>query len=133
MKRPLLIILALSVLLGGFSLSGRAYGAGTPNPPPECKPPDTLSMEAAQGIINGINPSVKVLDIKLSPICGLWDIGIEFNNQKGNIYLDFARQNLIQGNIIRLRTDVSRIPTKDAILIGKQDAPYKVIVFDDPM
>jgi thiol:disulfide interchange protein DsbC len=103
-----------------------------------------LTTEEAQGIINGLNPEIKVLHVEQSPVCGLWLLVLESQGKKGVVYMDFARKNLVQGNILDIKRavsarkeasrtlDVSRIPTKDAILVGKADAPYKVIVFDDP-
>lgn len=67
--------------------------------------------------------------------------------KKGLAYIDFSKQHIITGSVINVSTkenltgkklyemsriDPSAIPVKNAIVLGKADAKYRVIVFDDP-
>jgi thiol:disulfide interchange protein DsbC len=113
----------------------------------ECSKCHTLSSEQAKKALSGIIPDIKVLDIKSSAASGLWEIVAETGGKKVIVYLDYAGKNLIAGNLFSLQSrtnltqerlqeinkiDVSQIPLNDALVMGENDAKYKVIVFDDP-
>lgn len=89
----------------------------------------------------------EVLDVKFSEVPGLWDVDAVYEGQKVPLYLDFSKKYLISGSVIKLannedlserkfvsmnKVDTSTIPLADAVVIGKPDAPGKIIVFDDP-
>jgi len=89
----------------------------------------------------------EVLDVRRSEVPGLWDVDAVYDGQKVPLYIDFSKKYLISGSVIKLegnvdlserkyvsmnRIDASKIPLKDAVVIGKADAPGKIIVFDDP-
>jgi thiol:disulfide interchange protein DsbC len=89
----------------------------------------------------------EVLDVQLSEIPGLWDIEAMYQGNKIPLYLDFSKNYLISGNVIKLdenenltekkfikmnKVDVSAIPLKDAVVLGDPKAARKIIVFDDP-
>lgn len=89
----------------------------------------------------------EVLNVQFSEVPGLWDVEAMYEGQKIPLYLDFSKQYLISGSVIKLkdnvdlserkyvsmnRVDVTKIPLEDAVIIGKADAPGKIIVFDDP-
>jgi thiol:disulfide interchange protein DsbC len=78
---------------------------------------------------------------------GVWLVAVEKNNQKIPLYIDYSKNYVVTGNIIRLkdqknvtneqlaktsRVDLSQVPLDDALLIGRSDARTKVIVFTDP-
>ena len=92
-------------------------------------------------------PDVKILDIKKSPLVGLWEIAIESGAKKNVVYLDYSKKVLILGNLIDTKTktnyykesfdsinkiDVSQIPLGNALVMGDKGAKHKIIVFDDP-
>jgi thiol:disulfide interchange protein DsbC len=122
-----------------MAFTGEGCGAG------ECKDCHQLTREEAAGILKGV--AGEVLDVKFSEVPGLWVVDIEQKGKKIPIYLDFSKQFLISGRVVKLATkedvtqkrflslnkvDVAQIPLDDAIVIGKQDAARKIIVFDDP-
>ena len=112
---------------------------------------ETLNAEEAKGILNELIPDVKIIHVKQSPVAGLWEIGIDMKGKKAILYLDHAKKYIIspvtRGEIIEIKTktnltqesfqkinkvDVSKIPLKDAIVLGEKTAKNKVIVFSDP-
>jgi len=133
----LFLFLGLTNSAGAFQ--GEGCGAG------DCKDCHQLTREEAAGILKGV--AGKVLDVKFSEVPGLWVVDIDQKGKKIPIYLDFSKQFLITGRVVRLATredvtqkrfmalnkvDVAQIPLDDAIVIGKPDAANKIIVFDDP-
>ena len=98
-------------------------------------------------LLKDLAPDLKVLEIKESPVKGLWEVSIQSGERKGLLYLDSSKKYIIQGAIFDLATktnltqeklselnkvDVSKIPLDDALVLGDKNAKYKVIVFDDP-
>ncbi|MBS1114563.1 MAG: hypothetical protein H6Q94_292, partial [Nitrospirae bacterium] len=50
-----------------------------------------------------------------------------------NLFSLQTRTNLTQDRLQEInKIDVSQIPLNDALVMGENDAKYKVIVFDDP-
>lgn len=112
---------------------------------------DALNAEEAKSILNEVIPNVKIIHVKQSPMAGLWEIGIDMNGQKAIVYLDHAKKHIIspitRGEIYDIKdktsltqesfqkinkVDVSKIPLKDAIVLGDKTARNKIIVFSDP-
>ena len=106
-----------------------------------------MTSEKALKAIKEIIPEGKVLDVKETPVQGLFEIAIETKGRKGIIYLDSSGKYLISGSIVDVATkenltqersaeiikvDVSKIPLEDTLLMGSKDAAKKVIVFTDP-
>jgi len=107
----------------------------------------TLSLEEATNVLNAFDSDIKVEHVQMAPSKGLWEITIESKGRKGIAYLDFAKENLILGQIVKVKTkknltmerildlsrvDVSTIPLEDALVMGDEKAEKRVIVFDDP-
>ena len=111
----------------------------------------SLSIYEVQDILIKIKrPDAKILNIQMSPVKGLWEVTIENMGQFEMFYVDFSKTYLIPGPIIDLNTgidksreqltefekkrriDLSRIPLKDALMLGDNKATKKVIVFTDP-
>ena len=103
--------------------------------------------DEALEILKDLAPDLKILEVKESPIKGLWEIDVQSGDRKGLIYLDYSKKYFMQGAIFDLKTktnltqeriselnkvDTSTIPLDDALLLGEKDAKYKVIVFSDP-
>jgi len=149
MKRVLLISIAFIIGISSIYLNNTALGfselAGSCEP--ECTKCHTLSKEEASTIIKEIAPSVDIIDVRQSPVRGLWEITFKAQGRVGIVYMDFSKANIIQGPILNVKAktdltaqrlqeltkiDLSKIPLKEAILMGSPDAKYKVIVFDDP-
>jgi len=100
-----------------------------------------LNKKDAEEIIKKAVPNGKVMDVKASPIKGMWQIDVQRDGQRGAVFLDFSKKYLI-GQVIPVealgkqpparKVDVSKIPLTDAVILGSPAAKKKVIVFDDP-
>jgi thiol:disulfide interchange protein DsbC len=91
-----------------------------------------------------------VLAIQISPIKGLWEVGIENKGQRFVIYVDFSKKYVSPGpfidygsgkDITRTRIEelnkgrkvnMSQLTLENALVLGRADAPIKVAVFTDP-
>jgi thiol:disulfide interchange protein DsbC len=139
------IILAIALLKGPLSVQafGPPGACGT-----DCKSCHKLKPEEAQAIVNSFNPGIKVTSVRPAEVGGLWEVSISVNGKKGLTYIDYSKGHILDGRILDVKTkksltddriaelnkvDVSKIPVKDAILLGSAGAPLKVIVFDDPV
>jgi thiol:disulfide interchange protein DsbC len=113
----------------------------------DCERCHQITIEEATDIVKAINPEIEVMDVRQSPVRGLWEIAIRARGKRGLAYVDFAKEHIISGSIIRAasrenltnermydisRVDVSQIPLDDALVLGDPKAPIRVIVFDDP-
>jgi thiol:disulfide interchange protein DsbC len=92
----------------------------------------------------------KVLGIQMSPIKGLWEVAVENRGQRFVIYVDFAKKLVSPGPFIDYaariditrdriedlnkdkKIDIGKVSLDSALLVGKADAPIKVVVFTDP-
>ncbi len=106
-----------------------------------------ISDEEAGKILSVLDPGIKVLSVERAPVEGLWEVVIESKGRKVIVYIDYARKNILFGNIFNVATktdltrkkffeinriDTSLIPLEDALVMGDPKARHKVIVFDDP-
>lgn len=103
-----------------------------------------LELTKVDAIVKKVVPNGNAVDIKESPVKGVFEIGVESKGQRGSIFLDCSGKYLMQ--LISLdaylaqlqaqqtpqRVDVSKIPLGDAITVGAKNAAKKVIVFTDP-
>jgi thiol:disulfide interchange protein DsbC len=141
----------LHILLFAFLLLLPFSGAHAFKESGDCSKCHTLAEKELVPILSKIGASgAKVLDIQMSPIKGMWEVALEGRGQRFLLYLDFSKQFIVQGGIIEhkvginrtrervaqlneaKRVDVSRIPLQEALVVGKEGAPRKVIVFLDP-
>src|SRR4030043_2244412 len=136
MKKGLLSMLIIFLLL---SLS---YSQGYSE-----KESLSLSVDEAFTLLKDLDPNIKVIAVKPSPVEGLWEVDIEAGGKKGLVYIDATKKYLISGAIIAIqekknltqdrldeinKVDISQIPLEDALVMGDKEAKYRVIVFDDP-
>jgi len=113
----------------------------------DCGKCHSLSSGEAQKALKQLIPDIKVIEVRMSPARGLWEISLETRGKKGIAYMDFSKENVIIGQIVKIKTkknltrkrlielnkvDFSQIPLDDALVLGEPDAAYKVVVFDDP-
>lgn len=133
-----------------FLTSTLTYAFGTNGCEGDCKKCHSLSTQEVGGILKKMNLShTKILNIQLSPVKSLWEIHIDDNGKKGIFYVDFSKKYLIAGTIVEVATgsnktaesaqkipigkaDVSKIPINNALVMGNNLAPKRVIVFTDP-
>lgn len=124
-----------------------AYSYGFSEKGQDCSKCHKLTNADAATLLKDLIPNLKVLNVKMSPVKGLWEIVIENNNKKGIAYVDFSKKHFISGSLIAIkekknltqerfedinRVDVAQIPLTDAIVAGSKTAKHKVIVFTDP-
>jgi len=141
MKRiaVILVLLLLLVVPAGYS-----FGFGSPDQ--DCSKCHTMSIAEAQALLKEVNPNIKVLEVKVSPMKGLWEVALELGSKK-LVYVDFSKKLFFSGDMISLsekrnltqdrltelnRVDVALVPLADALVMGSKDAKHKIIVFDDP-
>ena len=111
----------------------------------------TLGEKDITTIFERINlQGAKILNIQMSPIKGLWEVSVENKGQRFIIYVDFAKKYVSPGPFIDYanrrditrerieqlnkgrKIDLSRLSLQNAMVMGKADAPVKVVVFTDP-
>jgi len=118
-----------------------------------CQKCHSLSNQEVQQIFEKLQaPEAKVLDIKMSPLKGLWEVTLDNKGQQGVMYVGFSKKYIVGGPIFEIETasnksqeslqkqnkdaqryvDRSTVPLDNALLMGEKDARYKVIVFTDP-
>jgi thiol:disulfide interchange protein DsbC len=117
----------------------------------DCNKCHSLTKAEAAEIIKQMKTAdAKVLDVRISPIKGLWEISIQSQGKEAPVYLDFSKKYIVQGPIIEISTgadktkeqyhkkkvykgvDVSKISLKSALVLGSRSAGKKVIIFTDP-
>lgn len=132
-----IVVLAPWTAARAFEKGGCGGGA--------CADCHSLTKEEAAKVLAGMVD--KVLSVEMSPVGGLWTVGVEKDGNKWPVYIDFSKKFLVNGQVIRLatrenvtdtqamgmtRVDVSEIPLDNAIVIGDPKAGTRIIVFSDP-
>lgn len=138
----LVVLLVFTVPEGAFGfgvLEGTCEG--------DCLKCHQITKEEVTEILREVNPQIEVMDVRISPVGGLWEVVIKARGKKGIAYVDFAKRHIISGPVIEIKTkenitsrrlydinkvDILEIPLEDALIMGQPDAKYMVIVFDDP-
>jgi thiol:disulfide interchange protein DsbC len=95
-------------------------------------------------------PEAKVLGIRSAPVKGMWEVAVDNKGRRFLIYVDFAKKYISPGAFIDYaagkdvtreriseinrdrKIDTRNLPLDSALVIGKANAPVKVIVFTDP-
>ena len=137
--------LLFSLLL--FCLLPTSYCCGFEARGQECSKCHTLNSEEAKDLLRNAIPDVAILDIRLSPVKGVWEVYLESRGRKGIVYIDFPKKHFFSGALVSIaekknltqdrlaelnKVDVSQIPLDDALAMGDQKARIAVIVFSDP-
>ncbi len=148
MKKLFMVAGLLSFLLIGSN----AYAFGGCEE--DCQKCHSLEKKEAEDILSKMRATdTRVMDIKMSPIRGLWEVTLEDSNGgRGVIYVGFSKKYVIGGAIFEVDTasnitqdtlreinkpadryvDTSAIPLDDALVLGDRNAQIKVVVFTDP-
>ena len=139
MRTLLIFIAVLFAANNAFAMSSDGCGAGS------CMDCHSLTKTEAEQLLGNLVD--KVNSVEFSEVPGMWVAEVEKGQKKLPVYIDFSKQYLVSGNVIRLndkgnltsersarmnKVDVSRIPVADALLLGEPSAKTKVIVFTDP-
>lgn len=147
-KMFLLITVAVFFSLVFFSAEAGAFGGCEE----DCGKCHSLQKDEAQQILERLHAAdAKVIDVKMSPIRGLWQVDVDAKGNRGVLYVGFSKKYVIGGAIYEVETaenktqenlketpqpdryvDVSKIPLENALVLGDRNAARKVIVFDDP-
>jgi thiol:disulfide interchange protein DsbC len=144
MRSLLFLLIFLLFANLAFSFGQEGCGAG------ECRSCHSMTMEEAKKIFSR---SEKVLSVDFAEVPGLYVVELENKGQKAPLYVDFSKKYVFAGNVFSIAdgrniavdkapqaepekvvsfADLARIPLDDALLLGKQDAQWKIIVFTDP-
>lgn len=104
-----------------------------------------LSKEEAQFLLG--KQADRVLNVQPSEVQAMWVVEVEQKGKRYPVYIDFTKNFVLRGEVIRLqdgenltkdrianlnRVDLSAIPLDDALILGKGNAPKKIVVFTDP-
>jgi thiol:disulfide interchange protein DsbC len=139
MKKSIVLMVIGMLILAPFG----AQAFPTKKGDKACAACHKLSNKDAKAIVKKLSPKGKVTAIKAAPIKGAWQVDVDAGEGKhGSFYLDFAKKNIILGQIIPVesigkkaparKVDISKIPLDDAIMVGAAKAKKKVIVMTDP-
>ncbi|MDA8432272.1 MAG: DsbC family protein [Nitrospiraceae bacterium] len=141
----------LAVLLSLFAFSATVYAFGGCEE--DCQKCHSLEKNEVRQILTKLRADdADVLDIKMSPVRGLWEVTVDEKGKKGVLYVGFSKKYVMPGPIFAVDTaenktqeslsaanrpadryiDVSKIPLDDALVMGDRNAPKRVIVFTDP-
>lgn len=127
------------VVPSAFAMSPDGCGAGT------CADCHSITRTETEALLGSLVD--KVNSVEFAEVPGMWVAEVEKNQKKLPVYIDFSKQFVVSGNVIRLNDgenltrqrsvqmnsiDVSKIPLADALLLGKPSAKTRVIVFTDP-
>jgi len=146
MRSSILTLLLLLMSTSAWAFGQEGCGAG------ECRSCHSITVDEAKKIFSGAE---KVNSVGFAEVPGLFVVEIQDKGQKVPVYLDFSKKYIIAGNIYRLAdgsniadekgrsatpepprkltfAELARIPIDDALLLGKTDARWKIIVFTDP-
>ncbi len=132
------------VILLAFTVPSYGFGGCEQ----DCRNCHSLDKKEAQKLLEQLIPNIKILDVRMAPARGLWEVALETKDKKRGIaYVDFAKENVIVGEILKIKTrtnltrerfmeinriDFSQIPLDNALVMGNPDAKRKIVVFDDP-
>jgi len=95
MKRFQGVAIASAVLIMlFFSFAAQAAGKNNENAA-ECL---QLEKKDADSIVNKIVPGGNAVDVKESPVKGVWQIDVEKDGQRGSIFLDCSPSGSIKNN-----------------------------------
>ena len=145
--------LCVSVLFVVLCLINRsnAFAFGTGGCDGECNKCHSFTKAEAGDIMKKLKvPDAKVLDVRDSPIKGLWEVSIDTQGKRGIFYVPFSKNYIVQGSIVEVATgadktseqyrilqesrkiDVSQVSLKNALVLGDKKAKKRVIVITDP-
>jgi thiol:disulfide interchange protein DsbC len=137
------IVLSLLVLFLSMPLLSNAFTAEHPGCGGDCRDCHSLDKKEAEGIIKKGLPKASVSEVKMALVPGLWQIDFDVEGKHGALFLDFSKKHLlVVQQIIPVdamgkqaeprKIDFSKLPLKEALLMGPKQAKKKVAVFTDP-
>ena len=142
MKNLLLLVSIVAAMLAS-PLAAGAFPGKDPKGG-DCTKCHKLDKKDAEEIVKKIVPTGTVVEIKVGPVKGLWQIEVAAGQQRGTVFLDFSKKfvaQLIPVEILEQqqkaqqkpqKMDFSKISLGDAVVFGPAGAKKKVVVFTDP-
>jgi thiol:disulfide interchange protein DsbC len=138
-----LLILLFALFTISLSLGARSADAFQPaGCSGDCVGCHELTKAEAAKLLRTDKYKAVVRDIKPSAVKGLWEVSVTQGDKELTLYIDFAKQYLVEGRFVPLEeigkgpelkvVNPASIPLDRALLIGSKNAKHKVIVFDDP-
>jgi len=133
MSGVFLVLCFLGLSLPGEVMAFGESGCGAG----ECRDCHSLTAEEAMKLLPPGADKINAVDF--SEVGGLWRVEGEAQGKNFSIYIDFSKQYLIAGNIIRIKdgadvshkVDVAEIPQGGGIILGNPQASVRVHVFSD--
>jgi len=119
----------------------------------DCMKCHAINKQDVQQILTKLGAAeAKPIDIKTSPVKGLWEVIVEDRGTRGVLYIGFSKRHVIAGPVFEVDTganktqetyervnrdliryvDYAKIPLDKTLIIGEKNAKYKVAVFTDP-
>ena len=107
----------------------------------DCLTCHKVEKKEVEALVKKLSPNLTVTDVKLAPVKGLFLVEIDAGEGKrGVLFFDFAKKHLLVLNQLipvdqigkPRKVDTSKLPMKDAIILGDPAARKKVAVFTDP-
>jgi thiol:disulfide interchange protein DsbC len=124
-----------------------SYSYGFETRGQDCSKCHLLQKDEAKDLLKNIIPDVVILDVRISPVKGVWEVDLESRGRKAIVYVDFLKKHFFSGALVSIRekknltqerfielnkVDVSQIPLENALVMGDEKARIRVIVFTDP-
>jgi thiol:disulfide interchange protein DsbC len=136
----------ISMMLGLLFLVPLTSSAFSPEHPGcggDCRECHTLDKKEAEEIIKKAVPTGVVVDVKMAPVRGLWQVDFDVDGKHAVVFLDFLKQHLVVVQQIvpieslgkpaaQRKIEFSKLPLKEALIMGPKHAKKKVAVFTDP-
>jgi thiol:disulfide interchange protein DsbC len=136
----------VSVILGLFFLAPLVSSAFTSEHPGcggDCKECHSMEKKEAEGIVKKGIPNGSVTDVKMAAVPGLWQIDFDAEGKHGTLFVDFAKKHLLvvqqivsledlEKTAVPRSIEFSKLPLKEALVMGPKNAKKKVAVFTDP-
>lgn len=153
MLRKLITAFALSLLVTtpvmAKSPMPATAGCGSVH---DCNKCHSMTAKEAESLLSFVGNDIKVNSVKPAPSHGLYELLVEQGDKKLVVYIDFGKKNLLQGQIVDLKTkqlvlahekelsqnkevkkvNVASIPTQYSFVMGNPKGSKKLYVFDDP-
>lgn len=145
--KKILVLFFLTALLLPMKVS--AFGGCEE----DCNKCHSINTQEVQQILTKLGAAqAKPLEVKISPVKGLWEVIIDDRGTRGVMYVGFSKRHVVAGPVFEVDTgtnktqetfervnrdlvryvDFAKIPLEKSLIIGEKDAKYKVAVFTDP-
>lgn len=113
----------------------------------DCASSHSINRQDSSALLKDIG---EVVDIKPSPVKGLYEVKIRQKNRHATVYLDFAGKHLLPGPVFEIatkrsltpppeeipkilsRNELEKIPLANSVILGNPAGKKRMFVFTDP-